>query len=247
MSKLITALIVDDEQDARDGLERLINNEIPEINIIGKSENAQNALEMIIDKQPDLLFLDIQMPVNDGFWLAEKLSKLNNSTCIIFVTAYDEYAIEAFKHAAFDFITKPIIPATLKKTVTRFLENKNNFNLKQKLENLSSFFKQDRLKFNTLNGFIMLTPVDIIYCEADKNYTNVFLANGKSMLITLQLGFLEEKLSKKSFVRIGRSTLINLDYLEDFNRKTKTVVLSDVLQKYEFKVSSSGVKKLIGL
>ncbi len=247
MTPKITALIVDDEQDARDGLERLIENEIPELEIIGKAENAQNALEMIVDESPEIVFLDIQMPGKDGFWLADKLGKLQLETCIIFVTAYDEYAIEAIKHSAFDFLTKPISPELLKSTIDRFREKRKTYNLNYKLDKLKSFLRQDRVKFNNRNGFVILNANDIVFCKADKNYCKTVLANGKTELITMQLGSVEDKLDKESFIRINRSTLVNLDYLENFNRKTRSVILSDILQKYEFKVSASGLKRLNGL
>ena len=244
MTDPITAIIVDDERDARDGLESLTNSFLPNVNIIAKSENAQNALEIIIDKHPEIVFLDIQMPVNDGFWLANKLNKLQNDICIIFVTAYDEYAIKAIKYAAFDFLTKPIDTQKLNETVSRYINNKQGYNLKQKLDSLNTFFQQDRIKLNTQYGFVMISVDDIIYCEADKNYCDIYLSNGKTEIVTLQLKEMEEKLDNTSFVKISRSVIINLNFLETFTRKTKTVILSDVLQKYEFKASSSGAKLL---
>jgi two-component system LytT family response regulator len=167
--------------------------------------------------------------------------------CIIFVTAYDEYAIEAIKHSAFDFLAKPVIPELLKLTIDRFLEKRSTYNLSSKLESLKSFLRQNRIKFNNHNGFVMLNAEDIVYCEANKNYCKTVLANGKTELITMQLGSVEEKLDKETFIRVNRSTLVNLDYLESFDRHKKSVVLSDILQKYELKVSASGLKRLKGL
>ncbi|MBC8320123.1 MAG: response regulator transcription factor [Bacteroidetes bacterium] len=243
----LTAIIVDDEKAARNGLESLINSNISNVEVIAKAENAQNALEIIIDKHPDLIFLDIQMPVNNGFWLAGKLNKLKTETCIIFVTAYDEYAVKAIKYAAFDFLMKPVIPETLKEAVDRFVANKDKCNLNKKLETLKIFLNQDKIKFNIYNGFVMISPDNIIYCEAEKNYCNIYLSNGKKEFITSKLEVLEEELKERSFVKISRSAIINIDYLESFDRKTKTVALSDVLQKYELKVSSSGIKRLSAL
>ena len=245
MTSKLTAIIIDDEQDARDSLEHLVETELSEIKIIGKAVNAQHGLELIIDENPDIIFLDIQMPGKDGFWLADKLSKLHLKTCIIFITAYDEYAMEAIKHAAFDFLTKPIIPDTLKETINRYLINRNDYSLSSKLENLKSFLKRSRVKFNNHQGFTILDIDDIVYCEADNNYCKTVLSNGKTEMVTMQLGHVEDKLNKETFLRINRSTLVNLDYVDSFNRKTKTVVLSDMLQKYEFKASSSGVKRLM--
>ena len=244
MTHYTTALIVDDEQDAREGLERLINVDVPEVKVIAKAFNAQSALELIVDKSPDIIFLDIQMPGNDGFWLADKLGNMQIETSIIFVTAYDEYAIEAIKHAAFDFLTKPVIPEELQSSVKRYLTNNKDYNLGNKLKNLQTYLKQQRVRFNHQSGFVFINVNEIIYCRADRNYCEVVLADGKTELLTMQLGSVEKKLDKNNFLRIDRSTLINIDYLDSFDRKTKTVVLSDVIQKHEFRVSSSGARKL---
>ncbi len=244
MTDQISAIIVDDEKDARDGLESLINNFIPNVEIISKSENAQNALEIIIDKKPEVVLLDIQMPVNNGFWLADKLNKLQNSICIIFVTAFDEYAIKAIKHAAFDFITKPIDINKLNDSINRYILNKDGYNLNKKIEDLESYFQQDKLKINTQFGFVMILPSNIVYCEGNNN-CDVHLANGKIEVLTSNMKIMEQKLTGTSFIKINKSTIINIDYLDSFDSKTKSVILSDVIQKYEFKANSAGIKKLL--
>ncbi len=248
MKNPIPVLIVDDEQDSRDGLEILINNHFPELSVIAKAENAQQALEIIVDQIPEIIFLDVQMPVHDGFWLAEKLKMIRVNVCIIFVTAYDQYVIQALRHAAFDFLSKPVEVDKLKEAITRFQLERNEISLNKKLDRLETFLTQNRLRFNTLDGFIMVAPEDIVYCEADKNYSHIHLTSGKSHILTSQLGSLHKRLSDKgAFIRISRSALINLNYLESYKRKSKTVVLSDILQKYELKASSSGSRKLLSL
>ena len=243
----LTAIIVDNEQDARDGLEKLMANHLPEVEVIDKAANAPDALALIIDKHPDLLFLDIQMPVYNGFWLADKLKNFENGTGIIFITAYDEYAIEAIKHAAFDFLTKPVSARELEKAVQRYITNKNKKKekLSEKLSKLSDFFNKTKIKLHTQTGFIMVKPEDIVYCEANGNYCNLHLTNGKEELVSLHLGLVEEKLPKENFLRINRSVSINLDYLDSFNRKTRTVRLIDILQKYDFHTSKTGARKLM--
>ncbi len=114
MENPVTAIIVDDEQDACDGLEKLIRHYIPEVRVIAKSGKAREALDVIIEQKPEIIFLDIRMPDHEGFWLSEKLKYLDISACIIFVTAYDQYAIQAIRHAAFDLLTKPVDPDKLK-------------------------------------------------------------------------------------------------------------------------------------
>jgi len=245
MPTKLTAIIVDNEQDARESLEQLIKNNLPDVEVTYKAGNAPDALALVIDKHPDLLFLDIQMPVYDGFWLADKLGNFENGTSIIFITAYDEYAIEAIKHAAFDFLTKPIAPDELKKAVERYKNGNNKGGFSQKLEKLTSFFNQSKLKLNTQSGFIMVKPEDIVYCEASGNYCILHLTNGKEKLISMHLGLLEENLPHRTFLRINRSTTINLDYIDGFNRKTKQVILQDIIQKYELKASRSGTRRLM--
>ncbi len=240
-----TAIIVDDEQDSRENLERLIHHESPELQIISTADSAQTALKQVIEKHPDLLFIDIQMSGQDGFWLADKLRHFENSPDIIFVTAYDEYAIKSIKHAAFDFLIKPIIPENLKNILDRYQSKNNKERLSLKLEKLSSFINRKRLKLNTLNGFVIVKPEDIVYCEAEGNYSLLHLTNGRKELISMQLGLVEEKLGTNNFLRINRSTTINLNYLDSYNRKSKQVILQDIIQKYEIKASRSGAKKLM--
>jgi len=244
MQDYISAIIVDDEQDARDGLESLINQFLPNIKVISKSQNAQNALEIIIDQHPEIIFLDIHMPVNNGFWLASKLQKLKSNICVIFITAYDEYARKAMKFSAFDFLTKPVDTKKLTETVNRYITNKDNYNLKQKLKNLEIFFKQNQLKLNTQYGFVMVLPDEIIYCEKHNDIWNVFLTSGKVEIVYFELDIFIQQLYDKLFIRINRSTIINPNYLENFNISSRTVILSYIIQKYEFKASSAGTRLL---
>ena len=247
MLNSITAIIVDDERDARDGLESLINRFLPKIKIIAKSENAQNALEIIIDQNPEIVFSDIQMPVNDGFWLANKLNKLKNNNCIIFITAYDKYAIKAIKHAAFDFLTKPIDIEKLSDTVNRYIANKDGYNLKQKIKNLETFYHQNRVKLNTQYGFVMVSTDDIIYCKTDKGNCIVYLTSGKTEIVSFDTDLLKQKLDENLFIDINKTTIINLNYLVNFDKNTNKVILSDIIQKYELKANSAGAKKLSSL
>ncbi|UBM62108.1 LytTR family DNA-binding domain-containing protein [Candidatus Sulfidibacterium hydrothermale] len=248
MNNPIPVLIVDDEQDSRDGLEILIRKHFPELSVIAKAETAQQALEIIVDQVPEIIFLDVQMPVHDGFWLVEKLKMIRVNVCVIFVTAYDEYVIQALRHAAFDFLTKPVETDKLKDAIDRFQLERSEMNLNRKLDRLETYMTRGKIRFNTLDGFIMVAPEEIVYCEADKNYSYIHLTNGKSHLITAQLGTLGKRLKNRgAFIRISRSALINLNFLESYRRKSKTVVLSDILQKYELKASGAGSRKLLSL
>ncbi len=244
MQELISCIIVDDEQDAREGIELLLQSFLPDVEVLVKAENAEKAIREVINHKPDIIFLDVKMPGKDGFYVAEELEKLGIETTIIFITAYDQYAIDAIKHAAFDFILKPVDPDELFKAVTRFKNLKEKESLKTKLEKLNACLLPSHLKFSTLKGFIMIDPEEIIYCQSDGNYTDLFLTNGRRELITVQIGQIAPQLNEKLFVRISRTHIINIRFVKEFNKKKKVVELKgDRLT--EFKVSQSGLKRLL--
>lgn len=210
-------------------------------------DNAEDALQMIIDQQVELLFLDVQMPVHNGFWLANKLKGMDSQTAIIFTTAYDEFAIEAIRHSAFDYLLKPISSEELKNAVKSYCEYRNKYNLHKKIDDLKTYLSSEKVSFNTLEGFVMINISSIIYAEAEGNYTRLFLSNGNVELITLQLHSIEEKLPANKFIRVNRSNMINIDYISSYNRKNRKIILYDILQKFEFSVSKSGNQKLMKL
>jgi len=244
MPIVIKTLIVDDEKDSRDSMAALLSQSPFQFDIVGFALGAQNGLELIIDQQPELVFLDINLPGKDGFWLAQKLRKLKFPINIIFITAFNEYAEQAFRYAAFDFLTKPIEAQRLHETIQRYLSERSDNKFTEKLDRLKKFLDQKKLKVATPDGFKLIPHDQIIYCEADGNYTNLLLANGMRQVVSAQMGKVEELLDDENFIRANRSALINTMYLEEYQRKAKIIILTDTLQKFSIKLSSSGIKKL---
>ncbi len=245
MERPVYALIIDDEQCARENLEALISIYAPQVKVVASIGDALTGLDAIVKLNPDIVFLDIHMPEHDGFWLAERLRKLKSNNRIVFITAYDEHAIDAFKYAAFDFLTKPVEPEVLKRVILRYQDEEAVDSIHIKLENLMSFLNNGRLKLNTHDGFIIVRAHDIVYCKADRNYSEISMACGEKHLISSPLLSLEEMLKPFSFIRISRSHLINLDYLKRFYRCSKQVLLSSEVIDVTLKASSSGVKRLL--
>jgi len=243
MHKPLTTIIIDDEQDSIQMLKKLLGNFQDRVELIAECKNAQHGLESIMDANPDVVFLDIQMPGKDGFWLADKIHSLRKRPYIIFVTAYDEYALEAIKHSAFDFLTKPVNPEELEKAIQRVEEGVVEKKYDKQFSDLKDFLSKKKLRLNTNNGFILISQEDIVYCEASGNYSYMNMINGQKELVCMQLGEIEEKIDSE-FVRISRSFIINSDMIEKVNRKNKCVYLNDGIQKYELKASTSGIKKL---
>ena len=245
MATAITAIIVDDEQDSIGNLNRIIKNEINGVDVIASVNNAKDALEIIIDDQPDLVFLDIKMPVNDGFWLADKLNKIKSNSRIIFTTAYDEYAIEAIKYAAFDFLTKPIVTNLLIASIERYKNKSDTLSLEEKVDRLTTFFNKDKLKFKTQTGFFMVSVTGIMYCVADRNYTNIYTADGRTEIVTTYLKEVKKLLPEKLFIKVNRSTIININYIKYYNHKKKIVTLDDITQEIDIAVSLLGSRRLL--
>ena len=217
----IKTLLVDDEKNAIRLLQLLLK-DYPEIEVVATADNALDAYMVILEEEPDLVFLDIQMPRETGLELSEKLKALPSCPAVIFVTAYDQFAISAIKNAALDYILKPVSRSDLKEAMDRFRHMKYQEEMNHKL---NQFFAQltypPKLKFNTRTGFIMIDPEKIIFCKAEGNYTEIFTSEGKKEIITSNLGHLEKSLSPEFFYRISRFNIVNLNFITRINRKDR--------------------------
>lgn len=218
---MIKALIIDDEAYARDSLTKVINQYCQEISIVGIGENVIQAVELINRFSPDLVFLDIEMPNGNGFTLFDKIK--NPSFETIFTTAYEEYALKAFRFSALDYLTKPIDFRQLQESIERF-KSKQKIELKeQRIELLIENLSNKPTEFNKIvlpdyDGFSMVKISDIIYCKADGSYTEVHLLNGKKITTSRLLKSLEELLPKQTFYRIHKSYLVNLNLIKRYNK-----------------------------
>lgn len=245
MEDTIKAIIVDDESEARDLLSALLE-DYENISVTAQLSSVDEAIAFILSNPPDLIFLDIQMPKKNGFELAVALHKMNISSHIIFVTAYDQYAIQAVKHAAFDYLLKPINEEELKDTITRFKAAKPKIGIDDKIDNLLVVINDNfrKKRFNTRSGFIMLNFSDIFYIDADGNYSKIYLINGTREIVTQSLGQMEEELPQTNFFRINRSIIINIKYLIRVNRKNRTCVISFEEKNIEFPIPADQIKLL---
>jgi len=162
----IAILIVDDEPEARDLLVILLR-QIEGIRIVGMAENVDVALSLVDEKSPDLILLDIQMPGKNGFELVSKLRETGRDTGYIFITAFDDYAIRALRATAFDYLLKPVDPKELSRAIGSFREEWKRKVLSDSVDNLlSNLGIGRRLKLNTRTGFMVINPMDIVYCLA---------------------------------------------------------------------------------
>lgn len=216
---MINAIIIDDEAKARESLKKTITTYCPEINILAMGNNVDEAVKLINQLSPDLVFLDIEMPNGNGFTLFDKIKNPTFNT--VFTTAYEEYAIKAFRIAALDYLTKPIDFRQLQEAVIRY-KNKQKIELKeQRLELLIENITNRPSEFNKIalpdnEGYTMIKISDIIYCQADSSYTIVHLLNGKRIVTSKILKLIEELLPTQTFYRIHKSYIVNLNLIKQY-------------------------------
>jgi DNA-binding LytR/AlgR family response regulator len=243
MIRPLSVLIVDDEPEARDLLTMLLAR-IDGVEIAGTAEDVDQAFRFVQDHYPDLILLDIQMPVKNGFDLVYQLHEMQVDQEYIFVTAYDEYAIEAIRASAFDYLLKPVDPGVLEDAIRRFRENWERKQLGGRIgQLLGRLGMANKLKFNTRSGFLILDPMKILCCTADGNYSKIMLSSGRQEVISSNLGTLENMLKGEGFFRISRSALINLKFLT-FVDKRQGVCRLEGQSVMELKVARNRLSRL---
>ena len=216
---MITAIIVDDVQKSRALLLQLLTQNCPQVTVLGMASSADEAHFLILDKKPQLVFLDVEMPNDSGFDLMMRFQSPDFE--VIFTTAYDRYALQAIKFCALDYLLKPINIEELKAAVIK-TEDKLNQNITKRnfsilIENLkNNNHKDHKIGIPTLEGLIFIKVDDILYCTADRSYTNIQLKNKRTILATRKIKEFEQLLSDHDFFRIHRSFLINLNYIEKY-------------------------------
>lgn len=230
MSKTIKSLIVDDEMLARESLAETLSG-FPEIEIIGECCNGFEAIRMIQDNNPDLVFLDIQMPKLDGFDVIELLG--DNLPYIIFVTAYDEFALKAFETQALDYLLKPVQKKRLQKSIEK-LKTRMSFSEKEKIKklidlNVDRISPISRVLIRDGNNVTIIKTNEIVYIQAYGDYIKIHTEN-KTYIKYDRMNNIENRLDSKTFCRIHRSYIINIDYLakiEPYTKDSKIVKLTN--------------------
>ena len=226
----IKAILVDDEEGARDVLENLLLRFCPEVNLIAKCENVLQAVEVIKREQPDLVFLDIEMPNYSGFEIVTFFKEINFE--IIFVTAYDQYAIRAFDVAAIDYLLKPVDIERLKNAVARVVQQKNIEQQSQRLSILSNTLDSKQLKniVITDKGQQNIIAIDsIIAIEAQESYCTIHTSD-KTFIASKNLKHFETVLENlPQFFRAHKSWLVNTNCITQYSKSDLTIQLNNGL------------------
>jgi two-component system, LytTR family, response regulator len=218
--QILKAILVDDELNSLQNLQFKIREYCPAIKIVAQTQNPEEAIKLIQLHKPDVLFLDIEMPRMSGFKMLEQIAEVDFE--VIFITAYNHYAINAIRISAFDYLVKPVAIEDLQQTVERLAtfsikKTRERANLlKQNLANPKS--QDDHIAIPTNDGLEFIQIKQIIRIESSSNYSKLILQNGQHLLVTRQLKDFEELLQDYRFYRVHHSHLVNLNFIAKYIR-----------------------------
>lgn len=216
---MLKAVMIDDDESNLSSLTEKLNKHCPQVEIIARCSNAAEGIKAIDSRRPDIVFLDIEMPVMNGFVMLQQLSYKDFE--LIFVTAYDHYAIKAIRYSALDYLVKPVEIEELKNAVAKAAINHSRKDRGLQLELLLEYLDKKstrRITIPTSDGLQFIDLENIVYFEASNNYTNVYLADQQKYLVTRTLKDFEQILPAETFLRIHHSTIINRDFIEKYIR-----------------------------
>ncbi len=234
----LTTCLVEDEKMAREVLQSYLTKYCPEVEIIGQAQDAKEAVELINSQQPQLIFLDVEMPFGNAFDVLQQINY--EGFKVIFITAYAHYAIQALNQSASYYILKPIdideLQLAVQKVWRSYQEPQGISEVKVLLNNLQSSQSQQQIALPTQTGFDLVYLKDLVRLQADGNFTKVFLENGTTHLVCRFLKHFEDTLSLP-FMRIHRSHIVNLDKVQSYHKGSGGFVVMD--DGYEVEVSPS--------
>lgn len=242
----IKTIVVDDEKPSRNALSNYLRGYCPNVQIVAECNSAKNAFKAISEHQPQLVFLDVEMPKGSGFDLLRMFESVHFK--VIFITAFSNYAVQAFRYSATDFLLKPVKISELTEAVNKVqheLEIKDSYlTVKTLLENLTGQASANgNLVISDSKGFTVLKTSDIIYCEADGYCTRFYMAGKTKICSSRNLKFYEELLPTNQFIRAHHSYIVNLQHVKGYSHQEE-ILMSDGLK---CPLSSGNKHTFIGL
>ncbi len=216
---MLTAIIIDDESNSRNALQQKISRHCPDVTVIATCEDGEQGIENIEARHPDIVFLDVEMPRMNGFTMLQQLKNKNFE--VIFITAYDHYAIKAIKCSALDYLLKPVEVEGLMAAVEKAAQKRKQLDGNKRVELLLQNFLEERtahqrIAIASMEGLQFVPTDDIIYLEANSNYTNFYIVGNRKIMAAKTLKDFEEILPASMFIRIHHSYLINKNGIEKY-------------------------------
>ena len=242
---MIKGVIIEDEQNARETLRILVEKYCKNVEVVGEANDVKSGLACINKHQPDLVFLDIEMPDGDGFDLLAQVRKFDFD--IIFTTAYSEFAVQAFKYNTIDYLLKPIVHEELIQAVDKAEMELKTRDLSEKFNQLLSYINKgknkNRIVLSTSERYDIVDISEIIMCKSDKNYTSFYLENGNVITVSKTMKEFQEILTNNGFIRSHRQYFVNLDHIKSFGRTESNVIR--LTRDLEAPVSTRNKEKLL--
>jgi two-component system LytT family response regulator len=221
MNTKLKSIVVDDEFYCRNNLKMILDDFCPEVEVVGMADSAEQARSLISLHKPDLVFLDIKMPKEDGFSFLDSLPSRNFS--VVFTTAHNEYAFKAFKADAIDYIEKPINIEDLRNAVNKASKIQHAATVAPKSDSIKD---SDRISFATRDGFITVKYDEIIHLEASDNYTMIYMTDNRKHLSCKNIKVYEESLDPHIFFRAHKSHILNVsNHLKGFTRNDGNIAI----------------------
>jgi len=209
---------------AREGL-RLQLETFKNIEIIGEATNADDALKMILELKPQIVFLDINLPQKNGFDLLDRLKEQPKMDLeIVFVTGHPEHAVKAYDYFPFQFLLKPVASHKLNEVIERFTDSKIRKDFKDRVDEFKTF--KNKLHFKGEDGYTWIKPEDILWCKADRNYSEIYLKQGNIVVVSENLSKIESMLHSNSFYRSHRSYIVNYKNVQKINTRNGKITLN---------------------
>lgn len=229
MKPLYKAIIIDDEPDSVRLLSLELERHCPEVQVVASTTDSSSGLHILRSLKPDLLFLDIEMPVMNGFEVLEQAGDL--SFQVIFTTAYDHFAVKAFRFSALDYLVKPIDPDNLKVAVGK-AQHKTGIDQEQMDLLRRQLFQSntpipEKIAFPKRHGYLFVELKKILYCESDGNYTKIVLDNNETHLVTQNIGEVESTLADIGFYRVHKQYLVHLRRIREFHKNEGTYLIME--------------------
>ena len=227
---MIRCVIVEDEEMARNVLKSLLAQYCQDVMVCAEADDVVSGKNMIETFRPDLVFLDIEMPGGSGFKLLSSIDNIDFE--VVFITAYEQFAIKAIRHNALDYILKPIDPKELVAAVEKVKETKYKKTLKKQYDSILKNLDPEQLvvrkiSLSTADKIHLIAVDDIIRCESDNYYTIIFFKNGTNLMVSKTLKEMDQKLEEYDFVRTHKSHLVNMRCIKNFIKDEMMVLMID--------------------
>lgn len=226
----MNCILIDDEFDCLDLLELLIIRHCPDLKIIGTYNDGHAGTEAIREHRPDLVFLDVEMPKLDGFGVLEACRNIPFQ--VVFTTAYEHYAAQAFRYSAIDYLLKPIQKEQLKEATNRARQLRKSSYYTEQREILFDYIhptkpSREKIALPTSDGIAFLSIRDIIYCASDGNYTEIYIGNNSKQIYTILLKEIEDMLSGHNFYRVHNSFVVNMEKVDQYIKSDSVLQMTN--------------------